>query len=221
MRYNNQPIYIELPSENATLKDLQEFITTWTDKRNFFDRSCGYVSWAQGKALNRAREVCPRGKWAKFLQTLKMSRSTAYHLMRIAKDIPEENARGMTYTEMLGNVYPSFREDSQKHDNDDAPSTSKGRRSNGGEKSVTVLACLNALTSIKSRLQRLGDSELDDTGIVMDEHREKVGQALSIAKTASAEFDKLIDRLDAKFAELNGRIAGQHGKSKNPKRKAA
>jgi hypothetical protein len=81
------------------LESLREVSGRW-------DRGKGWISWLQGRALNRLREsiqhkVCDRGAYGRVLRQLGMKQTTAWYCRRIAGTFTADAASTLGFSEML------------------------------------------------------------------------------------------------------------------------
>jgi len=103
------------------------------NKANGFDRSLGYFSYLQGRILRLARKQCVKpGSWSRFLtlagqgSVKPIKPGTARLLMKIAEKFTRDAAATRGYTEMLKQIYPSFKLELQQEaetDSSDGVST--------------------------------------------------------------------------------------------------
>jgi hypothetical protein len=213
-------VTVKVASDEWSLDQLHGYIVEVRDEAARSERSTGMLNWHLGKALFLARGKCPRGKWNEFLVSVgyHKSRAHAYHCIKIAREIPEERAREMTYSEMLRTVYQSYKGEFDALENgDEGEEPAKARTPKQQPKGVSYAKIRSRMKTIRNSLDAM-QGRLLKTGIDPVQLRDILSGVLDDAAAASKGLGALTSRLEKQLATINKIVLEAN---KKPQRKGA
>jgi hypothetical protein len=96
----------DLPAEGQGEEVYLHYLKSLQEASTFWDRGKGWISWLEGRALNRLtesikRKACDRGAYGRVLRQLGMKPTTAWYCRRIAAKFTADEVRTLGFSEML------------------------------------------------------------------------------------------------------------------------